>query len=83
MKVRASIGLLVLVVCVFSVVSALADEVAVKDSRVFSGVITSGMPEVVSIDVNGVISTVKRDSIRRIEYGSGNADTVERCPAIL
>ncbi len=77
MKARALIGLLVLVVCVFSVVSALADEVEVKDGRVFSGVITSGIPELLNIDVNGVISTIRRTSIREIRYESGNAGTIE------
>jgi hypothetical protein len=68
------LGMLVLVTLSAQV---LGDEVAVKDGRVFSGVITSGVPELISIDVNGVISTVKRDAIRRIEYKSVNAGTIE------
>ncbi len=77
MKVRTLIGLLVLVVCVFSVVSALADEVKVKDGRVFSGVIKSGIPELISIDVESVISTVKRTAIREISYESRDVDVIK------
>ena len=77
MKVRTLIGLLVLVVCVFSVVSALADEVEVKDGRVFSGVIKSGIPDLISIDVENVISTVKRTVIREINYESRDVDVIK------
>ncbi|MCK5827303.1 hypothetical protein KAH43_02165 [Candidatus Bipolaricaulota bacterium] len=77
MKVRALIGLLVLVVCAFSAISILADEVEVKDGRVFSGVIKSGVPEFISIDVKNVISTVKRTVIREINYESGDVDVIK------
>ena len=77
MKARALIGLLVLVVCLFSVVSALADEVEVKDGRVFSGVIKSGIPEFISIDVRNVISTFKRTVIREIDYESRDVDVIK------
>ena len=77
MKARTLIGLLVLVVCAFSVVSALADEVEVKDGRVFSGVIESGVPDFISIDVENVISTLKRTVIREINYESRDVDVIK------
>jgi len=74
---RALIGLLVVVICVFSVVAALADEVETSDGRVFSGVIRSGIPEFIKIDVDKAVSTINRDMIRLISYASNDLDVIE------
>lgn len=46
--------------------AGLGDEVEIKDGRLFSGTIQSGIPDSLSLDDRGVIITVSKDRIKQI-----------------
>ena len=71
MKPAASIIAISLLSLVVSVVSVFADSVETWDGRLFEGTVIAGIPDVLTLDDNGVSISVRRKATLEMVFTEG------------